>query len=76
MVDGEPEIKICKRRNSGKPTKRHLSRRGFQKALGVAPTCEDSGKGVPKRLVLACAEWRYGNGYLPASSLKKAGLKA
>lgn len=43
LVDGKPEIRIRKGRNSGKPTKRHLSRRRFQKALGVAPTREDSG---------------------------------
>jgi len=41
--DGQPEIKIRKGRESGKPTKRHLSRRRFQKALGVAPAREDSG---------------------------------
>ncbi len=43
LVDGKPEIKIRKGRNSGEPIERHLSKRGFQKALGVAPTCEDSG---------------------------------
>lgn len=43
LVDGKPEVKIRKGRNSGEPTKRHLSRRRFQKALGVAPTREDSG---------------------------------
>lgn len=43
LVDGKPEIKIRKGKNSGMPTKRHLSRRRFQKALGVAPTREDSG---------------------------------
>ncbi|WP_009632457.1 IS110 family transposase [Synechocystis sp. PCC 7509] len=42
-ADGKPEIKVQKGRVSGKPTKRHLSRRRFQKALGVAPTREDSG---------------------------------
>lgn len=42
-ADGKPEIKVLKGRVSGKPTKRHLSRRRFQKALGVAPTREDSG---------------------------------
>lgn len=41
--NGQPEIKIRKGKESGKPTKRHLSRRRFQKALGVAPTREDSG---------------------------------
>lgn len=43
LVDGLPEIKIRKGKVSGNPTKRHLSRRRFQKALGVAPTREDSG---------------------------------
>lgn len=43
LVDGKPEIRIRKGKNSGQPTKRHLSRRRFQKALGVAPTREDSG---------------------------------
>lgn len=41
--DGKPEIRIRKGKVSGKPTKRHLSRRRLQKALGVAPTREDSG---------------------------------
>lgn len=41
--DGLPEVKIRKGKVSGNPTKRHLSRRRFQKALGVAPTREDSG---------------------------------
>lgn len=42
LVDGLPEVKIRKGKVSGNPTKRHLSRRRFQKALGVAPTREDS----------------------------------
>ncbi len=42
-ADGKPEIKVLKGRVSGKPTKRHLFRRRFQKALGVGPTREDSG---------------------------------
>lgn len=41
--DGKPEIKIRKGKESGKPTKRHLSRRRLQKALGVAPVREWSG---------------------------------
>ena len=41
--DGKPEVKIRKGKQSGKPTKRHLSRRRLQKALGVAPAREDSG---------------------------------
>lgn len=43
LSDGLPEVKIRKGKVSGNPTKRHLSRRRFQKALGVAPTREDSG---------------------------------
>lgn len=41
--DGKPDVKIRKGRNSKKPTKRHLSLRRFQKALGVAPSLEASG---------------------------------
>lgn len=41
--DGKPEVKIRKGRNSGRPTKRHLSLRRFQKALGAAPVLESSG---------------------------------
>jgi transposase len=43
LVDGLPEIKIRKGKVSGQPTKRYLSQRRFVKALGVAPTREDSG---------------------------------
>lgn len=42
-ADGKPEVKIRPGRKSGKPTKRHLSLRRFQKALGVAPSLESSG---------------------------------
>jgi transposase len=42
-ASGQPEVRIRKGKVSGNPTKRHLSRRRFQKALGVAPTREDSG---------------------------------
>lgn len=41
--NGLPEVRIRKGRKSGKPTKRHLSLRRFQKALGVAQTQESSG---------------------------------
>ncbi|MEA5579547.1 IS110 family transposase [Anabaena sp. UHCC 0451] len=41
--DGKPSVKIRKGRISGKPTKRYLSLRRFQKALGYAPTQESSG---------------------------------
>ena len=43
LIDGKPEVRTRKGKNSGSPTKRHLSRRRFQKTLGVAPTREDSG---------------------------------
>jgi hypothetical protein len=43
LKDGQPEVRIRVGKNSGQPTKKHLSRRRFQKALGVAPTREDSG---------------------------------
>uniref|UniRef100_UPI001177C476 IS110 family transposase n=1 Tax=Calothrix rhizosoleniae TaxID=888997 RepID=UPI001177C476 len=42
LKDGQPEIKQLRGRKSGKPTKRHLSLRRFQKALGVAPSQESS----------------------------------
>jgi len=42
-IDGKPEVKICKGRKSGKPTKRYLSLRRFQKSLGLAPSLESSG---------------------------------
>ena len=43
LTDGKPDIKIRKGRQSGKPTKRHLSLRRFCKALGYAPSQESSG---------------------------------
>ncbi|MEH2151038.1 IS110 family transposase [Nostoc sp.] len=43
MLDGKPEVQIRKGRNSKKPTKRYLSLRRFQKALGLAPSLEQSG---------------------------------
>jgi transposase len=46
--DGMPEVKIRKGKNSGKPTKRYLSLRRFQKMLGVAPVREQSGEGRSK----------------------------
>lgn len=42
-ADGRPEVKIRKGKNSGQPTKRHLSQRRFRKSLGTAPTREESG---------------------------------
>ena len=41
--DGKPEVRIRIGRVSGKPTKRHLSLRRFQKALGMAPSQASSG---------------------------------
>ncbi len=48
LVNGKPEVRIHKGRTSGKPTKRYLSLRRFQKTLGLAPSLEASGdkKGV------------------------------
>lgn len=43
LKEGKPEVIIRKGKVSGTPTKRYLSRRRFQKALGVAPTREWSG---------------------------------
>lgn len=43
LKDGEPEVIIRKGKRSGKATKRHLSARRFQKALGVAPVRDWSG---------------------------------
>jgi hypothetical protein len=42
-ADGKPEVRIRKGRKSGKPTKRYLSLRRFQKSLGLAPSLEASG---------------------------------
>ncbi|NET87933.1 MAG: IS110 family transposase [Kamptonema sp. SIO1D9] len=47
--DGQPEVRIRPGRESGKPTKRHISRRKFEKALGVAPAESSSGDRVTKR---------------------------
>ncbi len=43
LVDGKPEVQIRKGRKSGKPTKRYISLRKFQKCLGLAPSLESSG---------------------------------
>jgi transposase len=48
--DGKPVVVSRKGRKSGKPTKRHLSLRKFQKTLGVAPSQESSGD-IAKRKV-------------------------
>lgn len=42
-ANGKPIVKIRPGRKSGKPTKRYLSQRRFQKALGVAPSQDSSG---------------------------------
>ncbi|WP_375504050.1 hypothetical protein [uncultured Nostoc sp.] len=42
-ASGKPLVKILTGRNSKKPTKRHLSLRRFQKAIGAAPNLESSG---------------------------------
>ncbi len=49
--EGQPEVKRLRGRTSGKPTKRHLSLRRFQKALGVAPSQESSGDSQKIKIV-------------------------
>ncbi|MEH2068907.1 MAG: transposase [Nostoc sp.] len=49
--DGKPEVKIRQGRNSKKPTKRHLSLRRFQKALGAAPSLVASGDSKKTKVV-------------------------
>jgi hypothetical protein len=51
LVDGKPEVRIRQGRNSKKPTKRHLSLRRFQKALGAAPSMESSGDSRKSKVV-------------------------
>ena len=65
-ADGKPDVKIRKGRKSGKPTKRHLSLRRFQKALGVAPSMEASGDVSKTKIVggsdlcrMALWQWVY-----------------
>ncbi len=43
LLEGMPEVRKLRGRVSGNLTKRHLSLRRFQKALGVAPSQESSG---------------------------------
>lgn len=43
LINGKPEVKIIRNPATGKSTKRYLSLRRFQKALGTAPTREESG---------------------------------
>ena len=49
--DGKPIVRIRKGRVSGLPTKRHLSLRRFQKALGMAPSQESSGDSKKSKVV-------------------------
>lgn len=49
--DGRPIILIRKGKKSGKPTKRHKSRRRFEKALGCAPREKSSGANVRSSVV-------------------------
>lgn len=49
--DGKPEVKVQRGRKSGKPTKRYLSLRRFQKTLGLAPTLESSGDSSKTKIV-------------------------
>jgi transposase len=51
LESGKPEIIFRRGRFSGKPTKRYLSQRRFQKALGVAPTENSSGDKLSKSIV-------------------------
>ncbi|MDQ3018257.1 MAG: IS110 family transposase [bacterium] len=50
-AEGKPEVRIRQGRNSKKPTKRHLSLRRFQKALGAAPSMEASGDSRKTKVV-------------------------
>ena len=47
----KPIVIYRKGRNSGKTTKRYLSRRRFEKALGIAPTEDSSGDKKTKKIV-------------------------
>ncbi len=49
--EGKPHVIYRKGRNSGKTTKRHLSRRRFEKALGIAPTEDSSGDKKGKQII-------------------------
>jgi hypothetical protein len=50
-VNGAPIVQITKGKKSKKPTKKHLSRRRFEKSLGCAPTREASGKKDRKQVI-------------------------
>ena len=49
--EGKPHVIYRRGRNSGRTTKRYLSRRRFEKALGVAPTEDSSGDKESKKIV-------------------------
>ena len=49
--EGKPIVIYRRGRNSGKTTKRYLSRRRFEKALGVAPTENSSGDKKGKQII-------------------------
>ena len=49
--EGKPIVIYRRGRNSGKITKRYLSRRRFEKALGIAPTENSSGDKQSKQIV-------------------------
>ena len=49
--EGQPHVIYRQGRNSGKTTKRHLSRRRFEKALGIAPTEDSSGDKKGKQII-------------------------
>ncbi len=49
--EGKPHVIYRRGRNSGLSTKRYLSRRRFEKALGIAPTEESSGDKESKKIV-------------------------
>ncbi|MEL6496237.1 MAG: transposase [Cyanobacteria bacterium J06623_7] len=49
--EGKPITIYRRGRNSGKTTKRYLSRRRFEKALGIAPTEDSSGDKKDKKII-------------------------
>jgi hypothetical protein len=49
--EGKPIVIYRRGRNSGKTTKRYLSRRRFEKALGIAPTEDSSGDKTNKQII-------------------------
>ena len=49
--EGKPHVIYRRGRNSGNITKRYLSRRRFEKALGIAPTEDSSGDKKGKQII-------------------------